>query len=298
MEQLPNLPPPPTIEHCYRHETVPTAVHCTRCGRPICADCMIPAPVGHQCPTCVAEARAAYSRPLTVRRSSSSMPVTRALVVILIVVFAFEVLKGGADSLLSGPSPDSLVQMGGSVGALIAAGQYWRLITPMFLHAGLLHLFFNAYALWIFGSMLEPDIGSSRFLVSYLVTGFAASAASYAFLDPQTVGIGASGAIFGIFGVFLVYNYRRRDTALGLARLRMGLVLLAINALLGFTIAGIDWRAHVGGLIAGLAIGVAVDARGRDDYRRVAFIAGVIVVLAASVGLAAWRTARLHALGF
>src|SRR3974377_854569 len=120
MEQLPGLPPPPTIEHCYRHQNVPTAVHCTRCGRPICTECMIPAPVGHQCPNCVAEARAAYgSRPMTIRRSANSAPVTRALIAILVAVFAFEIIQGGSGSIISGPSSDALVKMGGSVGALI-----------------------------------------------------------------------------------------------------------------------------------------------------------------------------------
>jgi rhomboid protease GluP len=262
---------------------------------------MIPGPVGHHCPTCVAEARSEYRRGPgrgTVSASAQRLPVTRALIGILLAVFALELVKGGAGSLLEGPSPDVLARMGGSVGIFIAQGQYWRLFTPMFLHAGLIHLGFNAYALWIFGSMLEPEIGSWRFLVVYFVTGIAASAASYAFLDPQTVGIGASGAIFGIFGVFLVYNYRRRNTPLGAARLRTGLVLLAINAVLGFSIAGIDWRAHVGGLVAGVVAGFAVDAPGSVSTRRSAFVAGIAFILVATVGLVVWRTGQLRALGF
>ena len=300
MERLPDLPPPPAVETCYRHSNVQTAVHCTRCGRPICPDCMIPGPVGHHCPTCVAEARAEYRRGpgrRGLRASATGLPATRGLIAILLAVFALELVRGGAGSLLEGPSPDVLARMGGSVGIFIAQGQYWRLFTPMFLHAGLIHLAFNAYALWIFGSMLEPEIGSWRFLVVYLVTGIAASAASYAFLDPQTVGIGASGAIFGIFGVFLVYNYRRRNTALGAARLRTGLVLLAINAVLGFSIAGIDWRAHIGGLVAGVVAGFAVDVRGTASARQSAFVAGMVLILVVTVGLVVWRTGRLHALG-
>ena len=300
MERLPDLPPPPAVESCYRHSDVQTAVHCTRCGRPICPDCMIPGPVGHHCPTCVAEARAEYRRGpgrRSLRASAAGLPATRGLLAILLAVFALELVKGGAGSLLEGPSPDVLARMGGSVGIFIAQGQYWRLFTPMFLHAGLIHLAFNAYALWIFGSMLEPEIGSWRFLVVYLVTGIAASAASYAFLDPQTVGIGASGAIFGIFGVFLVYNYRRRNTALGAARLRTGLVLLAINAVLGFSIAGIDWRAHIGGLVAGVVAGFAVDVRGTASARQSAFVAGMVLILVGTVGLVVWRTGQLHALG-
>ena len=261
---------------------------------------MIPGPVGHHCPTCVAEARSEYRRGPGRRAGlagARGLPVTRALIGILLAVFALELVKGGAGSLLTGPSADVLARMGGSVGIFIGEGQYWRLFTPMFLHAGLIHLAFNAYALWIFGSMLEPEIGSWRFLVVYLATGLAVSAASYAFLDPQTVGVGASGAIFGIFGVFLVYNYRRRNTALGAARLRTGLVLLAINAVFGFSIAGIDWRAHIGGLVAGVIAGFAVDTRGSDSTRRAAFLAGIALILVATVGLVVWRTGRLRALG-
>src|ERR1700693_1949793 len=105
MERLPDLPPPPFLETCYRHPTVPTAVHCTRCGRPICPDCMIPGPVGHQCPTCVAEARSEYRRGPGRRgglAGASGLPVTRALIGILLAVFALELVKGGPGSLLTG----------------------------------------------------------------------------------------------------------------------------------------------------------------------------------------------------
>ena len=297
MEQFPDLPPPPVVESCYRHPAVETGVHCTRCGRPICPDCMIKAAVGHHCPTCVAEARAEYRRgpgrriAITGVRGTSA---TRALLLIIVAVYALEVIRGGATSFMSGPSLNVLVQLGGSFGGLIASGEYWRLFTSMFLHAGLLHLAFNSYALWIFGSMVEPEIGRWRFLAVYLLTGLAAAASSYAFLDPGTVGVGASGAVFGIFGVFLVYNYRRRYTALGAARLRSGLVMLALNLFLGFSIPGIDWRAHVGGLLAGSVAGLALDARGPERFRRLAFAGSLAAVALVAVGLVVWRTGYLR----
>jgi membrane associated rhomboid family serine protease len=307
MEQRPSLPPPPTdVEFCYRHPTVATAVHCTRCGRPICPDCMIPAPVGHHCPTCVAEARAEYRRGPGRRvavANAKSVSVTSVLVAIIVAVYVIEIAAGGSASLFDGPPLQRLVDMGAAIGVFgrgtiveggIAAGQYWRLFTSMFLHANLIHIGLNSYALWIFGSMLEPEIGRSRFLIAYLVTGLGAGAASYAFLSPFVVGVGASGAIFGIFGIFLVYNYRRRSTPLGAARLRTGVVLLVINLVIGFSVPGIDWRAHVGGLVAGIVAGFAVDARGSASARRAAFVIGMCSIAAATVILVAWRTGQLH----
>jgi membrane associated rhomboid family serine protease len=307
MEAHPNLPPPPLeVEHCYRHPAVTTAVHCTRCGRPICPDCMIPAPVGHHCPTSIAEARAEYrhgpGRRVAIA-NAKAVSVTRAMIGIILGVYLLEVIRGGVDAVVSGPSLERLVSLGASIGAFghgntleggIAAGQYWRLFTAMFLHANLIHIGLNAYALWIFGSMLEPEIGRERFLLVYLVTGLAASAASYAFLSPFIVGVGASGAIFGVFGIFLVYNYRRRHTALGAARLRTGLVLLVINLVFGFSVPGIDWRAHIGGLIAGIVAGFAVDARGRESTRNLAFALGMLAIVAVTIALVVWRTAELR----
>ena len=132
----------------------------------------------------------------------------------------------------------------------------------MFLHAGLLHIAFNAYALWIFGSVVEQELGRVRFLLIYFVTGIVASAASYAFGPYYAVGVGASGAIFGIFGAFVTYNYRRRHLAIAAARLRGAVTLVVINMVLAFSIQGIDWRAHVGGFIAGLFAGFAAEGVG------------------------------------
>ena len=149
----------------------------------------------------------------------------------------------------------------------IAAGQNWRLVTAMFLHAGLLHIAFNAYALWVFGSVVEQELGRVRFLLIYFTTGIVASAASYAF-GPNAVGVGASGAIFGIFGAFVTYNYRRRHLAIAAARLRSAVTLVVINMVLALSIQGIDWRAHVGGFFAGLIAGFAAEGVGSASNRR------------------------------
>jgi membrane associated rhomboid family serine protease len=308
MDQTSLPPPPPTSvpEHCYRHPNVETGVHCTRCGRPICPDCMIPAPVGHQCPECVNEARREFRRgpgrriaAANIRRRAS---VTTALLVLIGAVFLLEIVNGGPGSLMTGPSGLKLIDLGASVALAqlpngdvvgIATGQYWRLVSAMFLHAGLLHIAFNAYALWIFGSVVEQELGRLRFLLIYFATGIVASAASYAF-GPNAVGVGASGAIFGIFGAFVTYNYRRRHLAIAAARLRSAVTIVVINMVLALSIQGIDWRAHVGGFLAGLFAGFAAEGVGTPSAKRTILVVGFAGLLAVAFGLVSWHTSELQ----
>ena len=218
---------------------------------------------------------------------------TTVLLGIIVAMFVVEMLTGGGD-VINGPSPARLVKLGASIGLFrtsagavggIAAGQYWRLFTSMFLHAGIFHIAFNAYALWIFGSIVEQELGRFRFLLIYFVTGLFASAASYAFGPPFTPAVGASGAIFGLFGAFIAYNYRRRHLALAAARLRSAIVLIAINAFIAFSIPGIDWRAHAGGLFAGLVAGYVVEGTGSASTRRTILVIGTVGLLSSVVGL-------------
>src|SRR6266516_2539033 len=164
------------LETCYRHPQELTGVHCTRCGRPICPDCMRPAAVGYQCPDCVAEARRSGPR---MRRSltiGGPGQVTRVLLAINIAMFVVEIAFSGANSLLLGASPQKLYQLGGTLGyAIVLNHQYWRLFSAMFLHAGLIHLGLNMYALYLFGTLIEDAFGSLRFTAIYLVSGVLAS---------------------------------------------------------------------------------------------------------------------------
>jgi membrane associated rhomboid family serine protease len=314
MDETTLPPPPPTDvpEYCYRHPNVETGVHCTRCGRPICPECMIPAPVGHQCPECVNEARREFRRgpgrriaAANIRRRAS---VTTALLMLIGAVYVLEVVAGGAGSLMTGPNGVKLVDLGASValwqnldGSIIgiAVGQYWRLVSAMFLHAGLLHIAFNAYALWIFGTVVEQELGRIRFLLIYFATGIVASAASYAF-GPTTFpgvsvpGVGASGAIFGIFGAFVAYNYRRRHMAIAAARLRSAVAIVVINMVLALSIQGIDWRAHVGGFVAGLFAGFAAEGIGTASARRAILVAGFVGLIVVAFALVAWHTSQLR----
>jgi membrane associated rhomboid family serine protease len=310
MDETTLPPPPPTgvPEYCYRHPNVETGVHCTRCGRPICPECMIPAPVGHQCPECVNEARREFRKgpgrriaAANIRRRASA---TTVLLAMIGAVFLLEVVSGGPGSLMEGPSGLKLIDLGASIGLArlpngdlvgIAAGQDWRLVSAMFLHAGLIHIAFNAYALWIFGTVVEQELGRLRFLLIYFVTGIAASAASYAFAtSPFTPSVGASGAIFGIFGAFVTYNYRRRHLAIAAARLRSAVTIVVLNLVITFAIPGIDWRAHVGGFIAGLFAGFAAEGIGASQTRRAILAVGFAGLLAVAWGLVVWHTSQLH----
>jgi membrane associated rhomboid family serine protease len=314
MEPQPQMPPPPPVEYCYRHAGVPTAVHCTRCGKPICPDCMVPAPVGHHCPDCVAEARREFrkgpGRRIAVANAKATT-VTSALLVAIVGMYLVEIVVGGAGSLFQGPTTAQLVRLGAAVPVYpsatgvvgIAEGQYWRLFTAMFLHAGLIHLAFNAYALWIFGSLMEEEMGRLRFLTTYLLTGLFGGAFSYAFASFTTSGgqivlpaasVGASGAIFGIFGAFVAFNWRRRHSALGAARLRTAVILILLNAFIGVGSGGaIDWHAHLGGFLAGLVLGFAAEGFGRARSARPAFIASCVGMAAITVGLALYQTSAI-----
>src|SRR5436190_534133 len=132
-------------------------------------------------------------------------------------------------------------------------GEIWRFVTPIFLHFGLLHIAFNSYALWIVGPQVEKLYGASRFLFLYVMTGIAGVAASYLY-HPDSPSAGASGAIFGLFGVLLVFSFKYRKTIPAFFSKALGkgiLLTVGINLVIGYMIPQVDNSAHLGGLIAG-----------------------------------------------
>jgi membrane associated rhomboid family serine protease len=169
----------------------------------------------------------------------------------------------------------------------VADGEYYRLLTAQFVHGGLLHLLFNCYVLFVIGPFVESAIGRLRFLALFLISGITGAVASYLFNDPQTLSVGASGAIFGLFGAALVINHRlgrRTNEILG---------LLVLNLVLGFVIPNIDWRAHLGGLIAGSLV-AAVLAFSAPRLRQAGFIVVCLVILTVDTLLVASRTTQLR----
>jgi rhomboid protease GluP len=224
------------------------------------------------------------------RRIRGALPrprsVTTVILAINVVVFVAELAFGGA-------SGEVLVRLGAMVPFLVATGEYWRLITAMFLHVGVIHLLLNSYGLYLFGNLVEGTFGSARFVAIYLVTGFCASAASFAFGGPDRIAAGASGAIFGLLGAWLAYNWRRRELFLAQANLRGVLILIAINLVLGFSVPGIDNTAHIGGLVAGVFAGLAAEGLGARGVRSATRLAGLTLLLLAGVALTGWRVAAL-----
>jgi membrane associated rhomboid family serine protease len=287
--------PAPTVEYCYRHPTVATGVHCTRCERPICPDCMIPAPVGFQCPECVAEARREFRKGPGNAMRRGNLTGARVLLVALLAGFVVEIAVGGPDAIFNGPSPQKLVDLGALVPVLVAGlNQFWRLFTATFLHAGILHIGFNAYALYLFGTIVERDYGTTKFLAIYFISGFLASAASYAFGPALAVAVGASGAIFGVFGAFIAWNYRRRHLAMAAQNLRWAMTMIVLNALLAFGFPTIDWRAHVGGLIAGFAGGYVAEGWGARATRGLIAVVGFAALIVLGAIIVLWRTEQLR----
>ena len=153
----------------------------------------------------------------------------------------------------------TLIIMGAKVNSLIDKGQVWRLITCAFLHGGLIHIFFNMYALKILGPEIEYVYGKIKYLVIYLLSAIAASIFSYIF-GPQSVSVGASGAIFGLFGAMLIFGIKHRKQ-MGKAYMMNILQVIFVNVIIGISSSNIDNAAHFGGLIVGALIALLLGER-------------------------------------
>ena len=277
---------------CYRHPDREAYVRCVRCERRICPDCMIPASVGFQCPECVKTGNKDVRQARTVfggRVSADPGWVSKVLVAVNVVMYVLQIGVGPTLErhlwLVGGLlAPDGTVLVEG-----VASGQYYRLLTAAFLHGGVVHLLLNMYALYMFGPILEGALGRLRFTVLYLVSALGGSAASYAFSGQLQPSLGASGAVFGLLGAFLVVNRRLgRDNS-------MIMVVLAINLGYGFLVPHIDWRAHLGGLVTGALVAAAF-AYAPERRRPVVQAVGTLVVLLAVAALTLWRTVDLGGL--
>ena len=280
---------PETAEeiYCYAHPDTPTRLRCSRCDRPICGRCAIPASVGQHCPECVAEARKSAPKVRSALRATA--PVVMTILIINVVMWLIQSFSPSQQ----GTPFDVVTWALGAIPTQIAAGEWYRLITPMFLHApdSIVHIGFNSYALFLFGPNMEQAFGKRRFLILYLVAGFTGSAASYTFGSCGAVGVGASGAIFGVLGSLLVFLYNRRRSTFVRQYMRNIIFLIVINLAIGWYFPGIDNLAHLGGLVGGAGIGLSLDeAPGSTVSPRLRLL-GVLGVIAAGVALVAWRTA-------
>ena len=242
---------------CYRHPGRETYVSCVRCGRHACPDCLRSAAVGQQCVDCVRGGNRG-SRQAVGRFGgtvSNTPVVTYTLVALCVLAYIVELAYG------------KIIDYGAMVGLAIdpainsvigvAHGEWYRLLTSAFLHEppgsgiGLTHIIFNMWALIVVGPSLERVLGRVRFIAVYLVSALAGSVLYYLLAAPNGFAIGASGAIFGLFGAWFVLAKRMRlDT-------RQVVLLIVLNLGITFVVHGIAWQDHVGGLIAGAALTAA-----------------------------------------
>lgn len=295
----------PAVPVCYRHPGRETYVRCTRCDRPICPDCMHSASVGHQCPECVAQGRrtvrptrTAFGGSTAGRHGYVTYTLLGLNVLVTLAALVFTAGQGLAGGLLGG-GLTPLHEWGavvaiplrfsdGTVVSGIVGGEYWRLVTAMFIHFGIFHLFVNMWALLVLGRYLETALGPARFLALYLVAGLGGDVAAYLFAAPNGVTAGASGAIFGLFSALFFVNRKLRLDNSGVV------VLILINLSLGFFIPGISLIGHIGGLVTGAAIGFGMAYAPRQH--RTAVQVGAVAVVAVGLLIAvALRSATLLA---
>jgi membrane associated rhomboid family serine protease len=275
------------VPTCFRHPGRETYVSCVRCGRHACPDCLRSAAVGQQCVECVQEgsrdvrqARTTFGgRPSTIAR------VTWALVGINVLLFIIELARPNIATDL-GMLGQATYTPGGPVHG-VAAGEYYRLITSAFLPPatglgglGFLDIVFNLWALIFVGPSLERTLGGLRFLAVYLLSAVGGAVMFYLIAPYNELALGASGAIFGLFGAWFVVSRRLRLDSRGIV------MLIAINLVFSFTFNKIiAWQDHLGGLITGAAITAAYAYAPRKNRVLIQVLAtiAVMVILAAAV---------------
>ncbi|MFB8130181.1 rhomboid family intramembrane serine protease [Streptomyces mirabilis] len=302
MDQAPGNPQGPqdqghqdarALPTCYRHPDRETGVRCTRCERPICPECMISASVGFQCPECVRAGSdtghaPSASQPRTLAGGTVTADprlVTKILIGLNLAVFLVQLSMGDRFTDRFDLIGRAYVPLLGSVEG-VAEGQWYRMLTVMFLHGSYIHILFNMLSLWWIGGPLEAALGRARYLALYLVSGLAGSALTYLVAAPNQPSLGASGAIFGLFGATAVLMRRLNYD------MRPVIALLVINLIFTFGWSNIAWQAHIGGLVGGVVVGYAMVHAPRE--RRTLIQYGVCaVVLAAVVVATLVRTAQL-----
>lgn len=297
---------PPTPETgvpvCYRHPGRESHIRCQRCERPICPDCMRDAAVGFQCPDCVArgakETRAGRTTYGGLRPTDATATSIGLIAVNAGVWLAIMLTGGGSsrlvDLLALRPNGLCVTQQGGFevtearcalVGDWLPGfvdGAYWQVLTSGFAHVQLLHIGFNMLALWMLGPQLEQLFGRTRFLALYLLSLLAGSVVVLWAAPEYQATLGASGAIYGLFGALVVCVRKVGGD------LRQLGVLIAVNLLITFTVPNISWQGHLGGFAGGLAVAALLVYAPRGPSRatyQLLGLGGVLVVLAAAMAL-------------
>ena len=267
--------------YCYRHPDRETGLSCSECGRPICYECMTPAPVGLRCPEHAGQQRLVRPAGRALRRGGlarGATIVTWALIGVNVTVYLAELAIGGDFNgqnnwiyehgalFASGAFSFGQPIMG------VAHGEWWRLVTAAFLHYGPIHLGLNMLALYFGGTVLEQVVGHWRFALIYFASGIAGSAGAL-IVTPNSPTVGASGAIFGVFGALFALERRGIISSNGQI-----LALIVINLVFTFAVPGISIGGHVGGLIAGFVLMWAMTHFARSAELSILATVAVVVV--------------------
>ncbi|MGQ4429897.1 MULTISPECIES: rhomboid family intramembrane serine protease [unclassified Streptomyces] len=295
MDQAPGSPTGPeeqrppdgqSLPVCYRHPDRETGIRCTRCEKPICSECMVSASVGFQCPDCVRSGSGTGHAPTAAQPrtlaggtvAADPRLVTKILIGLCIAAYVVQRVVGDKFTndfeLIGRASFTGLPPYEG-----VAEGQPYRLLTAMFLHASPIHIIFNMLSLWWLGGPLEAALGRARYIALYFVSGLAGSALTYLIAAQNQPSLGASGAIFGLFGATAVLMRRLNYD------LRPLIAILVINLIFTFNPGmNIAWQAHIGGLVAGVITGYAMvhaprERRALIQYGTCAVVLVVVVVL-------------------
>ena len=270
---------------CYRHPDRETGLSCSVCERPICTDCATFAPVGIRCPDHSGKSQGVERVTKSVQRAHSEGTgalITRALIAINIVVYLATVATGGGINSNAG----TIFQHGVLFGPSVANGDYWRLLTSAFMHYGPIHLGLNMVVLWFIGAPLEERMGRGRFLLLYVVSGLAGSAGAL-LASPCSLTVGASGAIFGLFGAAVVLELQH-ISLFGSWLYTMIIINLAFT----FGSSGISVGGHIGGLVGGFLAMLGLSRFGRTHalYGRAGLLGYLMLfaIGAGSVVLAIW----------
>jgi membrane associated rhomboid family serine protease len=211
--------------------------------------------------------------PVRSRSRTGDAPATKFIIAVTAIMFL--VTQMGSPS-------NEIFQALAQYTPAIDAGQWWRIFTPVLLHAGLMHILFNMWALWVLGPQIERGVGTPAFVALYLASAGMGGVVAYYLGGPNDVAVGASGAIFGLFGIWISWALHRRNTAWGRSMLGQLGFLLLINAAIPFIFPGVSWQAHLGGLVTGFLIGeVWSRIRGSNAAQLRTAFAGSVAVLAA-----------------
>lgn len=295
MDQVPGSPqgPQDALPTCYRHPDRETGIRCTRCERSICPECMVSASVGFQCPECVRGGSGTghsptASQPRTLAGGTVTEDprlITKILLGLNLALFLVQLSIGDRFTDSFDLIGRAYVPILGDVEG-VAEGQWYRLVTAMFLHGSVIHIAFNMLSLWWIGGPLEAALGRARYIALYAIAGLAGSALTYLIAEPNQPSLGASGAIFGLFGATAILMRRLNYD------MRPVIALLVINLIFTFGWSNIAWEAHIGGLVGGVVIGYAMVHAPRG--RRALIQYGVCaLVLVAVVVMTLIRTGQL-----